>query len=174
MKKFIIKENHNINELIKIHADYVMICESEKHIYKCNMLNDLLWHSGFARPVNILQDKEITTYQQLINESEYSLMAFDGMGKKSITAIKDFLYQKNLFLRPENELEKAVIENKKRIASEKADAKRELMLKEKNEKIKKQKLEELRINIENQCRINKENERIEAERKANPIMFIQR
>ena len=62
MNKFIFKENHSLNELVRIQSDYVIEkalreYESEKHLYKCNMLNDLLAHSGCTRAVNILQDE---------------------------------------------------------------------------------------------------------------------
>jgi hypothetical protein len=185
MDRFIIKKNHSLNELLKIQSDYVMICESEKHLYKSNMLEDFYERSEFSRPVTILENQRITTYEQLIQHSEYSLMAFDGMGKKSITAIKDFLQHKGLVLRFENAEELAIIAEQKRIASEERSAEKERKAEEKRAaKVKmteKTKIE--RAAFEEKCRIQQEknkklaysiraeNARIEAERAANPIMF---
>ena len=187
MNKFIFKENHSLNELVKIQSNYVMICESEKHLYKSNMLDDFYEHSQFSRPVKILENQRITTYEQLIQHSEYSLMAFDGMGGKSITVIKDFLQHKGLVLRANNSEELEIIAEQKRIASEEYKIKKAKNAEEKkalNVRMKEKAAEEKR-QFEEQCKIqakkNKklaaeiraENERIEAERRANPIMFPQ-
>ena len=58
-------------------------------------------------------------------------MTFDGMGKGSITHVKDFLRHNGLILRRENAEELEIIAEKKRIASEEYKLKKAKKAKEK-------------------------------------------
>ncbi len=185
MKKFIIKENHNINDLIKIHADYTS---------KISILNDdtfikriLLQGSG-ERLADLLKENNINTFNDVSLRSEYSLLRIKGFGGNSLYIINRLLEEVGLCLSPENEQEILEQEELKKIRSQKAKMYQERAKKRKEE----ERLavlaarQEAKRQFEEQCRIQSEknkklaaeiraeNERIEAERKANPIMFIQR
>ncbi len=185
MKKFIIKENHNINELIKIHTDYKN---------KISILNDdtlmkrILLEGRGEKLVDLLKENNINTFNDVSLRSQYSLTKIKGFGGNSLYLIIRLLEDAGLCLSPENEQEILEQEELKKIRSQKAKMyqKKAKERKEERHLARFRHLKEQKRQFEEQCRIQSEknkklaaeiraeNERIEAERKANPIMFIQR
>lgn len=182
MNKFIIKENHNINEMIRINKDYA---------YKVSVLNDdtllkrILLEGRGEKLVDLLKANNINTFMEISSRSEYSLSKIKGFGGNSLYLVNRLLDEVGLCLSPENQKEILEQEELKKIRSKKAKMYQE-RAKEKRAKenlARFNKLQEEKQQFEEQCRIqaekNKklaselraENERIEAERRANPIMF---